>query len=259
MNNVANFHQTSYRYLKLFSFNIITILSFYSFCSTLSASELDYSTKVSSAFDRIHLEMGDKSTQKWGYQLKEKDLIENESITKLYNPSQTENAGWRLLLVNGRSPSKEQLFTFNKENATEKQEGNQEDNNNEKSVGLSEIINMDTLSLLTKTDDKLIFSFTPIMDDLDDNNLKGQLVTDKSVENIIQLRVSNTEALSPAFSVSIDKFELLMLFSAIKGSKAYLPVSVTTKVIGTIAVFKSINEHEEKLYSQYQQISVSTN
>ena len=121
-----------------------------------------------------------------------------------------------------------------------------------KEYSLGEIVDLDSLALRSETRDHYVISFQPTIKDLKDETrkLEGKLFIDKETEKLDFLSITNKGSLSPAFSVSIDDFNLFFSFAVVEDT--LFPREVKTDIEGTALFFKNFERHSSQEYSDFR-------
>ncbi|MGI2170634.1 hypothetical protein ACROAE_10600 [Shewanella sp. MF05960] len=180
------------------------------------------------------------------WQYSQQTVMPDMTRIEQFNASLPEAERWRLVSENGDAPSKERLTEYRErqqELETDKDETSYE-------LAFSDLIDLSTLVFVGEDDINLSFTFTPSIDELDNNALAGVLYLDKTSKHLRKILISNTDELNPAFSVTLTTFELELRFDVFEG--LVMPAHTSTTISGTAAIFKSLDSIQTVTYSDYK-------
>jgi hypothetical protein len=184
-------------------------------------------------------------TDVWQYQRRSKNA--HDIRVEVYNPKHLPK--WRLILVNDRYPSEQQLVEY-----TEKQKQLKNNNNNQMSLGdkLGNLVQFENSEIISQ-DEKLVhLTFSPKVTSLsesDQEKLSGFIILEKESGLLKQVVIYNINKLNPAFSVKIENFAITMDFTQINGHTHV--EKITTNIRGKYAFFKAFQDHSEHSYSDF--------
>lgn len=183
----------------------------------------------------------------WSYLISRYENEEGDisSSTEQFMPNSAGNKQWSLLKINGNQPTEKQIqkFVDNKSNK----------DNNGIALKLRELIQLDSLQLLSESDKLLQATFNVHLSKLGDKasrQLQGTLTFNKTLQFIEQLEIVNLAPFSPVFSAKIIDFKLTLSFFKI--DDAILPHQQILTMKGSFAFFTEIDEVSTDTYSNYQ-------
>ncbi|MGL1956110.1 MAG: hypothetical protein OCD00_02165 [Colwellia sp.] len=199
------------------------------------------------------------SSKEWTF--KQVETIDNEEKISTFDPRKPKSEQWTLLLVDNKKPSKQETDDFNSarnsalnSDDSEGREQSSESNEEPKkvSIELSDMIVKDSLTFKKLENELVHFSFTPLIQKMEDEqkNLSGLLIVNLISEQVEFMSVKNIDDLSPAFSVSLENFNLAFEFGQVE-SKPVL-VKMTMDLSGTVGFFKSIEQHTKQEFLNYE-------
>ena len=84
----------------------------------------------------------------------------------------------------------------------------------------------------------------------DQDKMEGTLRLNTDTQFIDEIMVINTEKISPAFSVSVKKFSMKLLFSVVDGQT--LVARMATTVEGKAGFLKKFKSSTETIFSDYR-------
>ena len=209
-----------------------------------------------SEFDKNHHE-------KWAYTTT-REVMEDEKTqvtVAQYDPRKPEGNRWVLVSDNGKAPDAERVAAFVKEKAKteqlKKQRANKkaEQKETDKEQKLIDMVMQGTLKLVDQNDQTATLSFTPNMAEMGEESrdkLQGKLVIDKKANHVSEMTITNIKPLSPAFSVTLEQFALGFFFTRIDND--ILPKVISIDMQGKAALFKTIEQHSRKTFSDYQAV-----
>jgi hypothetical protein len=141
--------------------------------------------------------------------------VEEEDELRLIrsDPGREKYEKRQLISVNGVAPDKKRQDEF-RETEVERIDGQDPD-----TLGYSYMVDMQTLQLLEAGEAYATLSFVPRVKALEDSREKisGILRLNLGSGQIDQIEILNTEQLSPAFSVTVDTYRLLLQFEPQQG------------------------------------------
>jgi hypothetical protein len=156
---------------------------------------------------------------------------------------------WQLKKINGQLPTKKQLKNFAKK---------KEDQNKTKTQGsniqlkLREIINQESMSLISADDEHFIMAFDVSLERLGKDSLgklQGKLIYQTDKQFIEQISIWNNADFSPVFTANITDLALTLTFVNING--AILTKKNEMKMKGSFAYFTEIDETSTDTFSDY--------
>jgi len=217
--------------------------------ATVERATVERATVERAAIERAVRQL-DKAQQdrQWRFRL----TILEDGIEKivLNDPSVDKSQQRKLVSVAGKSPSKKELAAFTKEERKRQEESDKETN-------FENLIDLDSLRKTSEDNSLVSFSFTPRVDDLKDSeeNLRASLVFNTTTQHIDSIEMTNTKPFSPAFSVSIEHYQLAFTFRSEQGFRVLASLHSTAK--GKAGFLKSFNKAVDIAFSDYQPLPPS--
>ncbi len=189
----------------------------------------------------------------WSYRISRYENEEGEvtSSLELFDPAQEMSKQWTLLSINEQPPTTNQARKFTED----KQKQAEKSSQHNFSVKLREIIQMDSLELISEDLNSLKANFDVYLSRLGEDatkNLKGSLVFNKHQQFIESIEIVNTGDFSPVFSADITDFKLTFRF--IKMDSSILPQQQELSMKGTFAFFTEIEEVSKDTFSEYRYV-----
>lgn len=206
-------------------------------------AEVDYKNMVRNSIETV-----DANRDAWAYRM---ELTDSESTRVIeHNPSLEPSRRWQLVSIDGQPPTEQQLEEHRERWVQDDADSIGQEMRKEYSLG--EIVDLDSLALRSETRDHYVISFQPTIKDLKDETrkLEGKLFIDKETEKLDFLSITNKGSLSPAFSVSIDDFNLFFSFAVVEDT--LFPREVKTDIEGTALFFKNFERHSSQEYSDFR-------
>lgn len=191
--------------------------------------------------------------EEWSYRISRYENEEGEvtSSLELFDPAQEMSKQWTLLSINEQTPTAKQARKF----AENKQKQAEKSSQHNFSVKLREIIQMDSLELISEDLNSLKANFDVYLSRLGDEatkKLKGSLVYNKHHQFVETIEIVNRGEFSPLFSADITDFKLT--FSFIKINDAILPQQHELSMKGTFAFFTEIEEVSKDSFFDYRHV-----
>lgn len=247
--------RTIMKFEKVFFYLMIFI-----FCTSVSALA-QYPESVQKALEV----MDEGDLELWAYTIKTEML--DKTVIEHFDPSKPDGEQWQLISVNGQNPSADEMEEYNdrKKKERERQESKDQDEQDEEkngktiSLGLNKMIDQNGLTLIKKESGLEEYSFQPLAEKKDDDEmmkyLTGTLIIDTKAQErpyIEQLILYSQETFSPAFSVKISRFRTDMRFQAVHEGGPIFPHTIKTEIEGKAMIFKKIDEKVTVTYSEYE-------
>jgi hypothetical protein len=156
----------------------------------------------------------------------------------------------QLLTVNGVTPDNARLQEFRE--AEEKRV----DDLDPETAGYTYMVDTDTLELIEESDGDIAFSFIPQVKALEDSrdSLRGTLRLATRTGQIEELEIHNTEKLSPAFSVTVDRYQLSLRFQQEQGEN--LLHELESDAVGKAGFLKSFDAKVKATFSDYRRAAL---
>jgi hypothetical protein len=180
------------------------------------------------------------------WQYSQQTVMVNMTRVEQFNGSLSETERWLLVSENGQIPDNERL----KEYRQDQQDLNEDKDGNSHELAFSFSVDLSTLAFVGEDDVSVSFTFVPNIDELHNDALTGVLHLDKTSNHLRKILIKNTDELNPAFSVTLTKFELELSFDVFEG--LVMPAHTSTTIMGTAAIFKSLDSVQTVTYSDYK-------
>jgi hypothetical protein len=179
----------------------------------------------------------------WSYNLSRYEDEEGDisSSIEQYSPRASER--WLLKQINGQLPTKKQIKNFAK---------NKQEQNANIQLKLRELINHESLSLVSIDDKRIVMAFNVYLKKLGKDSigkLQGELIYQKDQQFIEEISIWNNAEFSPMLTANITDLTITFTFSHING--AVLTKQNEMKMKGSFAYFTEINETSIDTYSDY--------
>ena len=174
--------------------------------------------------------------------------LDDELLVVRNNPG-TDEAGHRQLLsVDGQTPTPGRLKKFRKQEVKRLEEELERGG----PTKYCQLVDLSTLALLEQSNTHATLSFTPDIKALTKNReqLQGKIVLNTETKLVEQIHFENTEKLSPAFSVSLNLYQMTLSFSQQQGQ--LLLHNMTSKLAGKAGFFKTFESQVKVDFSDYQ-------
>jgi hypothetical protein len=186
----------------------------------------------------------------WSYNVSRYEDEEGDisSSIEQYSPQASER--WILKKINGELPTKKQIKRFSKK---KKEQSNTAKQENSMQLKLRDLINEESLLLVSTNDQNIVMSFNVYLDKLGEDSkgkLQGELTYQKDNQFIETISIWNNAEFSPMFTATITDLAITFTFSHINGS--VLTKQNEMKMKGSFAYFTEINETSLDIYSDYQ-------
>ncbi|MCF7886543.1 MAG: hypothetical protein K9M80_08610 [Candidatus Marinimicrobia bacterium] len=201
--------------------------------------------KMPDKIEKVFNKMEADTVFKYAYH--KKTIGPEDTILESYNPELPIDNRWNLISVNGKEPEQERIEQYQK-----RKEQIAEVNGNSRQLRFTnedmkdfQLIN-DSNGILT-----YIFQFAPDENDKVAEHLQGEIKIDKKIDVIKRIKMYNKAPFSPAFSVKIDTFSMVIEYQQMKATGACKISQVQTKVKGKAFVFKKIETDVEEEYFNY--------
>lgn len=175
------------------------------------------------------------------------EVIEDDEVQIIRNNPYGEKYEKRALItVNGTVPDKKRQAEFRKS------EVKRIDELDTDSSGYSYLVDAATLSLIQAGSEQAEFSFRPKVQGMDDvrDQLQGSLLLNLATGQIEKIEISNIEKLSPAFSVTLDKYQLTLRFQPEQGEN--LLNELESQAIGSAGFLKSFEKVVHIAFSDFE-------
>jgi len=212
-----------------------------------STNELEsHKEKVNQAI----LKFEDTQTEHWSYTVSRYENEEGDITSSIEQHSPKEGERWSLKQINGQQPSNKQMQSFSKKKLKENskiEEGGNID------LKLRELINPESLSLVSSDDRSIVMSFNVHLKKLGKDavgKLQGKLIYQKENQFIEEILIWNNDEFSPMLTAKITDLSITFTFMHINGSVLTKKNEMNMK--GSFAYFTEINETSTDDFSDYQ-------
>ncbi|WP_440876820.1 hypothetical protein [Thalassotalea sp. PLHSN55] len=175
------------------------------------------------------------------------DVVKSE-----FDPRRPKTQQWKLLLVDRKVPTVEQLTEFD-------EIWNAEDDIAEVREPVSSMIAKQSLVFSHQQNDIAVFTFIPVVEDMLDqqDKLTGKLRLNLSSGDISEIIISNTEPLTPAGPIELEVFNLALEF--VRHGKHMAYHRITMKFSGTAGLAKRLSEQSIEEFSDYFYVGTGAN
>jgi len=195
--------------------------------------------KVNLAINKV------ENTQRalWSYNISRYENEEGDISSSLEQYSPQTKEKWLLKQINGQPPTKNQMNNFTK---------NKQKQKNNIQIKLRELINHDSLSLVSSNDKNIVMAFNVHLKRLGKDSvgkLQGELTYQKDNQFIEKISIWNNADFSPMLTAKITDLAITFTFSHING--AVLTKQNEMKMKGSFAYFTEINESSLDIFSDY--------
>jgi hypothetical protein len=176
-------------------------------------------------------------------------------IVLRYDPRFSIGERWKLMSVDGREPSADEIEQYQDNKGDEFHE-NDDDNGDE-------IVKYETLSVVEETEDYWVFQFAPKVDNDEDEEdaeaahkfmqqVVGTLKIIRDGHYIEYIDLRNERPIRPVFGVKIKRFLTHLTFGPAAADGPIVPLSIDVELKGRAVLFVSINESESIRYTDYE-------
>lgn len=175
------------------------------------------------------------------------EVTEGEEIRGIESdPAREGYARRRLVTVDGDSPDESQLEAFRKA------EKKRIDDLDPDTKGYSYLVDTDTLTLEDAGGTLTRYGFVPRVRDLGSSRerLRGTLLLNNGTGQVDRLEIQNTEPLSPAFSVTVDTYRLVLTFGEEQGERLLQMLESTA--VGKAGFLKSFDSNVVIRFHDFQ-------
>lgn len=221
----------------------------------LSAKTIDHTNneisslkqKVSQAITKFE----QTKRKNWAYQISRYENEEGDITSSIeqFTPNNELEKQWALMQINGESPTKREIKSFKEKKSKQAKD---KDKGKSYSVKLREMINQDSLELISENDRHINIRFNVTLSQLGKDSmdkLQGTLAYNKQLAFIENIIIENNAEFSPIFSSNITDFKLTFTFININDH--ILPKQHDMEMKGSFAFFTEINEVSTDTYSNY--------
>lgn len=225
---------------------------------TALAAQVDGQHSIGQLISRAITDFEQRSRADWSYRVSRYENEEGQisSSIALFEPTKATGQQWTLLSLNGQAPDNKQLRKFAEKKLAEiKQKQTEKGGQQSFSVKLRDLIQLDSLQLLSGDKQRFHAGFTVYLSQLGaeaSQHLQGSLIFDKQQHYIESIEITNTASFSPLFSAEIKEFKLTLGF--IKIDAAVLPARQELTMKGRFAFFSTIDEVSTVSFSDYHYV-----
>jgi hypothetical protein len=193
--------------------------------------------------DRAIIKFENTNKELWSYNVSRYENEEGDISSSIEQHFSQTTEPWLLRQINGQLPTKKQIKKFAKQ---------KQDQSENIQFRLRELINPESLSLVSTDEKHIIMAFNVYMKKLGKDSigkLQGQLIYQKEKQFIEQISVWNNAKFSPMFTAKITDLAITLTFLHING--AILAKQNEMKMKGSFAYFTDINETSIDNFSDY--------
>lgn len=235
------------------NFSLILFSFMFVFISNANTNSIDDIDTIKEKVDRAILKFEQTVRKDWSYKVSRYENEEGDITSSIEHHFPGSNEPWQLKEINGKVPTKKQIRKFSKKKNKLKTSANQKSKQeNNIKISLRELINPNSLSIVSIDDKQIILAFNVNWKKLGKDaigKLQGQLTYQKEQQFISKISIRNSEDFSPMFTAKIT--DLNVIFSFIQINDAVLAKSNEMKMKGSFAYFTEINETSLDSYSEY--------
>jgi hypothetical protein len=212
----------------------------------------DSTTKVRSLKEKMNLAIIKvEQTQRkfWSYEIFRYEDEEGDISSSIEQHSPQSSERWLLKQMNGQLPTNKQIEKFAKK---KQQQGNAEKQGKNFQLSLRELINPESLSLVSIDEKHIVMAFDVYIKKLGKDSigkLQGELSYQKEKKFIEKIVIRNNAEFSPMLTANITDLAIRLTFLNING--AVLAKQNEMKIKGTFAYFTQINETSLDNFSNY--------
>jgi hypothetical protein len=193
-------------------------------------------------FEHTHREL-------WSYTIARYEDEEGDisSSIEQYSPQSSER--WLLKQINGQQPTKKQIKDFAKK---KNRQSNKTKQGKNIQLSLRELINRESLSLVSADDKHIVMAFDVDWKKLGKDSigkLQGELTYQQEKQFIEKIAIWNNADFSPMFTANIT--DLVVTFTFLQINGAVLTKQIEMKMKGSFAYFTEINETSVDSFSDY--------
>ena len=178
------------------------------------------------------------------------EVVEDEELLVIESdPSRGRYERRQLVTVNGEAPDTSRQETFRE---AEKKRIDALDPDN---AGYGYLVDVTSLKLVEELDGLSRYTFLPRVKDLGDSReaLRGTLLLSTETGQVDRLEIHNTAQLSPAFSVTVDTYRLVLSFGQEQG--ANLLRKLESRAVGTAGFVKSFDSAVDVSFRDYRRVT----
>ncbi|MFT6284866.1 MAG: hypothetical protein ACJAXM_001341 [Arenicella sp.] len=233
--------------MKKYCLLVICVGTIFTALATENTTEelVSFKEKIHSAivkFEHTHREL-------WSYTIARYEDEEGDisSSIEQYSPQSSER--WLLKQINGQQPTKKQIKDFAKK---KNRQSNKTKQGKNIQLSLRELINRESLSLVSADDKHIVMAFDVDWKKLGKDSigkLQGELTYQQEKQFIEKIAIWNNADFSPMFTANIT--DLVVTFTFLQINGAVLTKQIEMKMKGSFAYFTEINETSVDSFSDY--------
>jgi hypothetical protein len=230
-------------YLLLLSFGVI-------FNTIAVESTIEELTLLKEKVNHAIQKVENTERKLWSYNVSRYEDEEGDVSSSIEQYSPQASVRWSLKKINGELPTTKQIKRFSKK---KKEQSNTAKQENSIQLKLRDLINEESLSLVSTDDKNIVMAFNVYLNKLGEDSkgkLQGELTYQKDNQFIETISIWNNAEFSPMFTAQITDLAITFTFSHINGS--VLTKQNEMKMKGSFAYFTEINETSLDVYSDYQ-------
>jgi hypothetical protein len=198
----------------------------------------DYVELFESAVETVNWNL----TDEWAFT--ETRLVDGLPWVARFDPRKAEGERWKLVSVDGRAPSNDELREF----AHDKEDHDSSDGSQRVNI-----VGADTLEPVAETDEYWDFTFVPQEDEIEFiENVDAVLRIMKDGQYLESVDIQNRADIRPGFGTRISTFVVQMKFGPAVEGGPIVPYAMKVKVVGRALLFIGFNETELISYSEFE-------
>lgn len=211
---------------------------------TAPAFAEDYNAIVGQALANI----SHNYQQDWAFT--ESTMEDGVTFIGRYDPGLPEDERWTLISVDDREPTDAEIAEY--------RDDKDDEFNGDGKDGEFDIVDRNTLDLVEETNEYLLFSFTPVEEDSEDEEAQEfmrhvdgtiKIIRDGHYPAFIDVR--NRKPVRPAFGVKISKFLTRLEFGPAGEGGPIVPLSIDIRIKARAMLVISIDETDSTTFSDY--------
>lgn len=184
-----------------------------------------------------------------GWSFTQTTVADGKSTVERYDAARPEFDRWKLLAVDGRAPTPEELARFGDTRSRRSRGGTAPHLGTQLDPATAEALGDDgervTLRLRLKPGE---------LTDRTAEFLRATIVWHKRSRTIERLELANTTDFSPAIGVTIRQVRTVISYTLPDGETPALPRDVSTRQVGTAFWFKSLDAEMKVTFSDYARV-----
>jgi hypothetical protein len=233
--------------MKKYCLLVICLGAVFNALATSSAAEelVSFKEKI----DRAIVKYEHTQRELWSYTISRYEDEEGDITSSIEQFSPQSAERWLLKQTNGQQPTKKQIKTFAKKKNKQNNKTQQGENIQ---LSLRELINQQSLSLMSTDDKHIVMAFDVDWKKLGEDSigkLQGKLTYQKENQFIEKISIWNNAEFSPIFTAKIT--DLAVTFTFLQINEAVLAKQNEMKMKGSFAYFTEINETSLDKFSNY--------